>query len=167
MARARREFEGLLTCTVGCIFFGAPFKGSVMANIALYYSSIFGNEAYDSLLYFMKTEKNDTLDEITEDFMEINDKLTPPITLVCVWEQVPTAVSYSERFVSSLPKLMQHKAFKASARAVLDVGSSIALKNSTVSLLATNSNMTLNVTTAFCRERISRSKGRSHHWYDG
>ena len=42
-----------------------------MAKIALLCSSVFGNEAYESLLSFMRTEKNDTLDEVMTDFMGI------------------------------------------------------------------------------------------------
>ena len=112
----------MVTCTVGCVFFGSPFRGSNLANLALLTSSVFGADAYEALLEFMRTEKNDTLDEVTNDFMEISNKLAPPIELFCAWEQVPTDVSYSERFAQKLPSLLQHKAFKASARAVLDLG---------------------------------------------
>jgi hypothetical protein len=103
-----------------------------MAKIALLTSSVFGHEAYESLLEFMRAEKNDTLDEVTNDFMEISNKLAPPIELFCAWEQVPTDVSYSERFAQKLPSLLQQKAFKASARAVLDLGSA-TFKTGTVS----------------------------------
>ncbi|GIZ38925.1 hypothetical protein CKM354_000232400 [Cercospora kikuchii] len=119
MARARREYEAILTCTVGCAFFGAPFQGSDMAKIALMYSSVFGHDAYESLLSFMRTEKNDTLEEVTNDFVEISNKLVPPINLFCAYEQVPTAVSYSERMG---PVFYQNKALKAGAKAILDFG---------------------------------------------
>ncbi|PIB00567.1 Ankyrin repeat domain-containing protein 17 [Cercospora beticola] len=119
MARARREFEAIVTCTVGCAFFGAPFRGSNMAKLALMYSSVFGNEAYESLLSFMRSEKNDTLEEVTHDFMEISNKLVPPIDLFCAYETVPTATSYSERYT---PWLLQSKAFKAGTKALLDFG---------------------------------------------
>lgn len=69
MARNRRDFEAILTCTVGCLFFGTPFQGTNMAKIALGMSSIFGNEAFEALLQFMKAERNDALDEVTNDFM--------------------------------------------------------------------------------------------------
>ncbi len=81
----------------------------------------------------MRSENNDALDEVTNDFMEISSKLAPPIELLCIWEQVPTSVSYSDRIAQSLPRLMQHKAFTSSARAVLDLGA-MAFKTGTVSL---------------------------------
>lgn len=157
MARAKKDYEAILTCTMGCVFFGAPFKGSDMAKIALLYSNIFGNEAYQSLLSFMKTEKNDVLDEVTEDFMEISHKLAPPISLVCVWEQVPTDVSpYADRFTSSLPPLLQHKSFKAGARKLLEVGFS-ALGTSTASLAAIASDTCADSHLALCRKGFRRS----------
>lgn len=134
MARARSEFESILTCTVGCLFFGAPFRGTNMAKIALLYSSVFGIEAYESLLSFMRAEKNDALDEVTHDFMEICSKLTPPIDLFCAYEQVPTDVSYSQRMTDAAPRLLQHKFFRAGTKAILDLGGA-AFKSGTVSLI--------------------------------
>lgn len=104
-----------------------------MAKVALLYSSVFGNEAYESLLSFMRTEKNDTLDEVTDDFVEISNKLVPPIELFCAWEQVPTQVSYGERAAQKIPRLLQHKFFKAGARKAMEVGCSAMLGNGTVS----------------------------------
>lgn len=132
MARAKKDYEAIVTCTMGCVFFGSPFRGSDMAKIALLYSSVFGNEAYESLLSFMKTEKNDFLDELTDDFMEISNKLVPPIELICFWEQVATDISYADRLTSNLPGLLQHSFFRVSARKVMDIGLS-ALGTSTVS----------------------------------
>ena len=103
-----------------------------MAKIALLYSSVFGNEAYESLLSFMRTEKNDTLDEVTSDFMEICSKLVPPIELFCAWEQVPTAASYSDRVASKVPALLQQQFFKAGARRFMEMGFS-AFGSGTVS----------------------------------
>jgi hypothetical protein len=133
MARARRELEAILNSTVGCVFFGAPFRGSNMARMALLYNSVFGNEAYESLLTFMRTEKNDTLEEVTNDFMEISSKLVPPIELLCIWEQMPSEVQYSKKIADKLPGLLQHKALRASARAVLDLPSLAFGKAGTVS----------------------------------
>jgi hypothetical protein len=93
-----------------------------MAKIALLYSSVFGNDAYESLLSFMRTEKNDTLDEVTNDFMEICSKLVPPVDLFCAWEQIPTAHSYSERVASKVPILLQEQFFKAGARKFMETG---------------------------------------------
>ncbi|EME79345.1 uncharacterized protein MYCFIDRAFT_142548, partial [Pseudocercospora fijiensis CIRAD86] len=133
MARAKKEYEALVTCTMGCALFGAPFYGSDMAKIALLYSSVFGHEAYESLLSFMKTEKNDVLEETTEDFIEISSKLVPPIELFCAWEMEETAVSYAGKVTSNLPGLLQHKFFKTGAKRVMEVGLS-AFGTSTVSL---------------------------------
>lgn len=93
-----------------------------MARIALMYSSVFGSDAYESLLSFMRTEKNDILDEVTSDFVEIYSKMNPPIDIVCVWEMV--SMDYSQMLVDGIMKRgpLQYKAFKASAKAVLDVG---------------------------------------------
>ncbi|KAK5707221.1 hypothetical protein LTR17_020910 [Elasticomyces elasticus] len=140
VARARREYEAVVTCTMGCLFFGAPFKGSEMAKVALLYSSVFGSDAYESLLSFMRTEKNDTLDEVTNDFMEISGKLAPPIELICVYEQVPTDVDYAERFMGS-PKmngLLQHKFFRPGAKKILEVG--VSMLPGTVSITASAPN---------------------------
>lgn len=81
----------------------------------------------------MRTERNDVLDEVTDDFMEINSRLVPPIELFCAWEQVATAVSYADRAMGNLPALLEHKVFKASARRMMKVGLS-AFGTSTVSL---------------------------------
>jgi hypothetical protein len=104
-----------------------------MARMALLYSSVFGNEAYESLLSFMRTEKNDILDEVTSDFMEICSKLVPPVDLFCAWEQNPTAVSYSERVASKVPGLLQQQFFKAGARKFMETGFS-AFGTGTVSI---------------------------------
>jgi len=95
-----------------------------MARLALLYSSVFGHDAYESLLSFMRSENNDTLDEVTNDFMEISSKLVPAIELCCVHEQVRTAVSYSEKIAQKMPQFMQQMGIKASARAMLDWGTS-------------------------------------------
>lgn len=96
-----------------------------MAKIALMYSSIFGNEAYEALITLMRSEKNDALDEVTSDFMEICNKLTPPMDLVCVWEQLPTVVSYSEKIAKRLPGLLQQPIFKAGVRRFIEAGFSV------------------------------------------
>lgn len=103
-----------------------------MAKIALLYSSVFGNDAYESLLSFMSTEKNDTLDEVTNEFMEICGRLAPPIDLFCAWEQVPTAFTYSERVTSKVPGLLQQPFFKTGARKLMETGL-FALGSGTVS----------------------------------
>lgn len=103
-----------------------------MAKLALLYSSVFGNDAYESLLSFMSTEKNDTLDEVTNDFMEICRRLEPPIELFCAWEQIPTAMSYSERVTSKVPGLLQQQFFKSGARKLMETGL-FALGSGTVS----------------------------------
>lgn len=93
-----------------------------MARVALQYSAIFGNDAYESLLSFMSTQKNDNLDDVTEDFMEISNKLNPPIELFCAWEQNPTKIDYSERALASVPALLEHRFFKAGARKLVEIG---------------------------------------------
>ncbi|KAF2768853.1 hypothetical protein EJ03DRAFT_112885 [Teratosphaeria nubilosa] len=132
MAKARKEFEAILTCTVGCVFLGAPFEGSSMARVALAYSSVFGSEAYEALLSFMQTGNNDTLDEVREDFVEICNNLDPSIELLCEWEQVATDASYAARITDNAPRLLQHKAFTAGIRAVLD----LSIRQGTVSVTA-------------------------------
>lgn len=119
-----------------------------MAKIALLHSSVFGNEAYESLLSFMRTEKNDTLDEVTNDFVELSNKLIPPIDLCCAYETVPTDVSYSERVVQNIPTLFQNKMFKAGARALVDLGS-LTFGAGTVSTTSTAKAMSLIEATAF------------------
>ncbi|QIW94960.1 hypothetical protein AMS68_000478 [Peltaster fructicola] len=122
IAKARKEYEAIVTCTMGCIFFGTPFRGSNMAKIALMYSSVFGNEAYESLLQFMKAEKNDTLEEVVADFVEISAKANPPIDLYCVYEEEPTKTSYAEKGISKMNGLLQHNFFKAGATMLFEVG---------------------------------------------
>jgi hypothetical protein len=100
-----------------------------MAKIALLYSSVFGNEAYESLLSFMKSEKNDVLDEVTNDFLEICKNLAPPIELFCAWEQNPTSVSYSERISENAPSLLSQNFFKK----LMETSFSAALGSGTVS----------------------------------
>ena len=137
-----------------------------MAKIALLYSSVFGNEAYESLLSFMRTEKNDTLDEVTNDFMEISNKLVPPIALCCFYEQVPTDVSYSERVAQKIPGLLQHKFFKAGARKVMEVGFSKAFGAGTVSKRPPAKHMTLTQVAALCRGEVGCAARISQHWVD-
>ena len=81
-------------------------------------SAAFGDEAHESLLELMKSERNDVLEEISNDFMEIGSRLLPPIDLVCVYEVVPTDISKYAGKV--LPGVLQ-QAFKASARAVANL----------------------------------------------
>jgi hypothetical protein len=131
MAKAKPEHEAIATCTMGCLFFGTPFRGTNMAKLALAYSSVFGNEAYESLLEFMKAEKNDALDEVTHDFIEISNKLSPAIDILCVWEKVATSVDYSERII---PALLQQKLFKTGVKKILEVGLS-AMAAGTVRLM--------------------------------
>lgn len=90
-----------------------------MAKIALLYSSVFGNEAYESLLQFMSTEKNDPLDELTDDFVEICNRFNPRIELVCAYEQVAMQVVYSEKIV---PALLSHSVFMSGVRSLMDFG---------------------------------------------
>lgn len=79
MAKSRNEYEAIATCTMGCVFFGAPFKGTDMVKLALLYTEVFGKDAFDSLLAFMRAEKNDTLEELREDFVEYCKKLSPSV----------------------------------------------------------------------------------------
>lgn len=161
MAKSKREFEPIVNATVGCAFFGVPFKGSDMAKIALLHSSVFGQDAYESLLAFMRTEKNDTLDEVTSDFMEICTRLVPPVDLFCAWEQIPTAMSYSDR----LPNLLQQPFLKQGARMVMDFGIS-AFGASTVSQDLQSRCAGLTKDTAFRRKGISGAAGSSQRWPD-
>ena len=150
---------------MGCAFFGVPFRGSDMAKIALLYSNIFGNEAYESLLSSMRTEPNDILDEVTNDFMEISSKLVPPIDLFCAWEQVPTDVSYYEWAAQKIPNLLQHKFFKAGARKFMEVGIP-ALGAGTVSKNSLSKRKTLIEIAAFCRDGIRCIARSSQRWID-
>lgn len=119
MAKARQEWESVVTCTTGCVFFGSPFRGTNMAKLALMINSSFGSDAYESLISFMRAEKNDALDEVTNDFMEITKLLNPTIELLCVYEQVGTDISnFAPHTVARLTK---QKYFKAAARKIQDV----------------------------------------------
>ncbi|KAK5115752.1 hypothetical protein LTR62_000841 [Meristemomyces frigidus] len=122
IAKGRKEYETTATCTTGCAFFGVPFAGTEMAKVALLYNSVFGNDAYEDLLEFMRAEKNTTLDEVRDDFVEFCNKLKPPIDLLCAWEQKPMDASFSTNWMQKLPKLGQHKYFAAGARAVVGAG---------------------------------------------
>lgn len=127
-----------------------------MAKVALLYSAIFGHEAYESLLSFMRTEKNDVLDEVTSDFVEISGNLTPPIELFCAYEQVPTDYTkFYEKFAQNAPSLLQNKFFRASAQRILDKGFS-ALGAGTVSGQLSLGSIDLMNVAAFCGERIRR-----------
>ncbi|KAK4573996.1 hypothetical protein LTR86_001757 [Recurvomyces mirabilis] len=121
IAKSKKQYEAIATCTMGCLFFGVPFRGTEMARIALMYSSVFGSDAYEALLTFMKAEKNDVLDEVREDFVEFCNKLVPAIEVYCFWEQVSSDVAYSTDIAQKLGKLGQHKYFAAGARAVTNV----------------------------------------------
>lgn len=102
-----------------------------MAKMALSYTHVFGEEAYESLLHFMKAERNDALDEVTSDFMEISTKLDPQIQLFCAWEMVPTDQSYAERFAQT-KTFLQNKAIKNVAQAAVNIGT-LPWKTGTVS----------------------------------
>ncbi|KAK3669911.1 hypothetical protein LTR78_010222 [Recurvomyces mirabilis] len=115
------KYEAIATCTMGCLFFEVPFRGTEMARIALMYSSVFGSDAYEALLTFMKAEKNDVLEEVREDFVEFCNKLIPAIEVYCFWEQVSSDVAYSTDIAQKLGKLGQHKYFATGARAVTNV----------------------------------------------
>lgn len=99
-----------------------PFRGTDMAKIALLYSSVFGEDAYQSLLAFMHTERNDTLEEVTNEFMDICHKLLPPIDVFCAYEQVPTVISYGDRLAQKAPTLLKNGFFKAGARRFMEHG---------------------------------------------
>jgi hypothetical protein len=137
-----------------------------MAKIALLYSSVFGNDAYESLLSFMRTEKNDTLDEVTADFMEICTKLTPPVDLFCAWEQNPTAASYSERVSSKVPGLLKQEFFKAGARKFMETGFSAFGSGTVSSVQYSQLRAALTYCTAFRRKRICRAARGTLCWFD-
>ena len=86
-----------------------------MARVATMYSSVFGNDAYEELLTFMRAEKNDVLDEVREDFVDFCNKLDPPAEIYCLWEQVGMDVAYSPEIQKGG---MVSKIFNTGARAI-------------------------------------------------
>ena len=137
-----------------------------MAKVALLCSSVFGNEAYESLLSFMRTEKNDTLDEVMTDFMGICSKLVPPVDLFCAWEQNPTAASYSERVSSKVPGLLQQEFFKAGARNFMETGFSAFGSGTVSSVQDSQLRAALTYRTAVRRKRVCRAARGALCWFD-
>ncbi|KAF2148555.1 hypothetical protein K461DRAFT_232934, partial [Myriangium duriaei CBS 260.36] len=125
IAKASKEYEPLAICTVGCGFFGTPFHGTAMAKLGLLYTSVFGQEGYEALLSFMKNERNDTLDEVTSDFVAICNKFVPPIDLFCAYEEMEIDASkFVEKATQKAPALLSHQFFKDGATRLLNKGHS-------------------------------------------
>lgn len=77
-----------------CIFFGTPFYGARVAQLAINFCDfkhLFrtddngGEVYYDALLRFM-TWKNLELLKLTTEFMTLARSMQPEITLFCFWE---------------------------------------------------------------------------------
>lgn len=76
----------------GCVFFGTPFNGAPVADIAHQWAAI--NErlgkAIDSQLITLLQPGNDTLKELKDEFVRSVNKLGQKIQVHCFWEKRDT-----------------------------------------------------------------------------
>jgi hypothetical protein len=85
-------FGGILRSTVGCLFFGTPFKGTNFATLAAESQEImkmFGMNVIDGpdLLRVMQPHPhNDFLTKLRDDLDHVAGRLSPRIELCCFYE---------------------------------------------------------------------------------
>lgn len=127
MATTRKDYESITTCTTGCMFFGSPFQGTDMAKMALYYNYVFGKESYEALLEFMRPDQGGSLEEVTQEFMELKDRLRPPIQVCCAYETVPTDfTSYISKATQRMPGIFtQNLVVEGMGRMLQSIGSNL------------------------------------------
>lgn len=85
-------YPDMYECIAGCVFFGTPFNGAPVAEIADYWAKI--NEksgiAVNSQLLELLKPGNDSLRELKRDFVEASGKLMQKVELLCFYEQMMT-----------------------------------------------------------------------------
>lgn len=120
VAEARRhDYPDMYEAISGCIFFGTPFDGAPVADIAKEWATI--NErlgkAIDSRLITLLQPGNEALKELKDDFVRSVNKLGQKIRVHCFWERKKT---YWEDIIGKLAK----EDFPASSlgKLALDVG---------------------------------------------
>jgi hypothetical protein len=90
---SRRDlFLAMFEHIAGCLFFGTPFGGTVVANAASYIALIgerFDKTFQSKLLETIKTG-NEGLRELKNEFVRLVTKLVQKIELFCFWEERPT-----------------------------------------------------------------------------
>ena len=85
-------FPAMFEHIAGCLFFGTPFGGTVVANAASYIALIgerFDKSFQSKLLEIMKTG-DEGLRELKSEFLRLVNKLGQKIELFCFWEERPT-----------------------------------------------------------------------------
>lgn len=79
-------------CISGCLFFGTPFDGAPVADIAKEWTTI--NErlgtAINSKLIDLLTPQNEALRELKHDFVRSVNKLGQKVEVHCFWERKET-----------------------------------------------------------------------------
>jgi hypothetical protein len=97
MDSLRVKFPKMLEATVGCIFFGSPFRGAIAASIASMFASIaeqFNGATSSKLLDLMKPGSTE-LQELRSDFLRLAAALSTRIDIFCFWEEHTTDVAKS------------------------------------------------------------------------
>ncbi|KAK3324113.1 ankyrin repeat-containing domain protein [Cercophora scortea] len=93
IAEQQREiYPNIYECISGCVFFGTPFSGAPIADIAKMWTTI--NEkiglAVDSKLVDLLVPGNEALRELKHDFVRSANKLPQKVEIHCFWEQRET-----------------------------------------------------------------------------
>lgn len=98
-----------------------------MAKMALYYNYVFGKESYEALLDFMRPDQGGSLEEVTQEFMELKDRLVPRIQVCCAYETIETNfASYIRKATPRMPGILtQNLVFEGMGRVLNSIGSSL------------------------------------------
>lgn len=88
----RYDYPEIYEAIAGCIFFGTPFDGAPVADIAKEWVTI--NErlgkAINSQLITLLQPGNEALKELKNDFVRSVNKLGQKVPVHCFWERSPT-----------------------------------------------------------------------------
>lgn len=85
----RQTYPDMYESISGCLFFGTPFNGAPVADVAAYWAKIneqFGKSINSSLLALL-TPGNETLRELKRDFIRSAGKLSQKVELHCFYEE--------------------------------------------------------------------------------
>ncbi|KAK3687468.1 ankyrin repeat-containing domain protein [Podospora appendiculata] len=93
IAEQQRDiYPNIYECISGCVFFGTPFSGAPVADIARMWTAI--NEklgiAVDSKLIDLLVPGNEALRELKHDFVRSANKLSQKVEIHCFWERRET-----------------------------------------------------------------------------
>ncbi|KAJ8111792.1 hypothetical protein ONZ43_g5537 [Nemania bipapillata] len=91
--REPTRYPGIFESIAGCLFFGTPFNGAPVAEIAHYWAKL--NEgsgvAVNSQLLDLLKPDNESLRDLKRDFVKACNKLAQKVELFCFYEQQETS----------------------------------------------------------------------------